>query len=166
MNVSFVLQTLFIVLVSGNIFSIFGPPDDFHYGERDGNLFLDIPISQVLAAPPEWGFVEPWAGNYVAALQEERYGDAIWARYQMFGNTSNGTYLDYPGWTVREALELDAIGYRLHERDNWKYALTVYAKSSKNDTHSDILDLMTDINRRSYYRLCKLTTPLTCYALF
>ncbi|KAF9769527.1 hypothetical protein IL306_013051 [Fusarium sp. DS 682] len=149
MMVSFLLQSLF-ALASG---SIFWQTDNFEHGDRDGSLFLDMPISDVLAAPPEWGLVEPWASDYVAALQEERYGDAIWARYHMFGDTSNGTYLDYPGWTVREALEEEAIGYRLHDRENWKYALTVYAKSSKNDTRSDILDLMKDINQRSYYRL-------------
>ncbi|KAH7234917.1 uncharacterized protein BKA55DRAFT_139916 [Fusarium redolens] len=103
--------------------------DTFKYGDRDGNLFLDVSICEAQSNRPEWGLVEPWTSDYVAALQENRYGDAIWARYQMFGGTSNGTHLEYPQWTVREAIEEDAIGYRLHARDNWKYAITVYAKS-------------------------------------
>ncbi|KAF5551213.1 hypothetical protein FMEXI_3329 [Fusarium mexicanum] len=132
--------------------SSFGCADSFNYGDRDGNLFLDLSITEARSNRPEWGLTEPWTSNYISALQENRYGDAIWARYQMFGGTSNGTFLEYPQWTVREAIEEDAIGYRLHARDNWKYAMTVYANSSKN-TQSDILDLIFDVNRRSYYRL-------------
>ncbi|ENH66515.1 hypothetical protein FOQG_13521 [Fusarium oxysporum f. sp. raphani 54005] len=145
----FIFLKAFLVLAFG---SSLGSTDTFKYGDRDGNLFLDVSISEAQSDRPEWGLVEPWTSDYIVALQENRYGDAIWARYQMFGDTSNGTYLEYPQWTVREAIEEDAIGYRLHARDNWKYAMTIYAKSNRN-IQSDILDLMFDVDRRSYYRL-------------
>ncbi|KAH7210179.1 hypothetical protein BKA60DRAFT_623481 [Fusarium oxysporum] len=131
----FIFLKAFLVLAFG---SSLGSTDTFKYGDRDGNLFLDVSISEAQSDRPEWGLVEPWTSDYIVALQENRYGDAIWARYQIFG--------------VREAIEEDAIGYRLHARDNWKYAMTIYAKSSRN-IQSDILDLMFDVDRRSYYRL-------------
>jgi hypothetical protein len=152
----FIFLKAFLVLAFG---SSLGSTDTFTYGDRDGNLFLDVSISEAQSDRPEWGLVEPWTSDYIVALQENRYGDAIWARYQMFGDTSNGTYLEYPQWTVREAIEEDAIGYRLHARDNWKYAMTIYAKSNRN-IQSDILDLMFDVDRRSYYRLCKFAKLL------
>ncbi|KAF5636123.1 hypothetical protein F52700_5437 [Fusarium sp. NRRL 52700] len=147
MVIAFLKALLILALGSRFVYA-----DTINYGDRDGNLFLDLSISEAESNPPEWGLVEPWTSNYISALRENRYGDAIWARYQMYGDTSNGTFLEYPQWTVREAIEEDAIGYRLRARDNWKYAMTVYANSSKN-TQSDILDLMFDVNRRSYFRL-------------
>ncbi|KAF4415411.1 hypothetical protein FACUT_13394 [Fusarium acutatum] len=144
---AFLKALLLLALDSG-----FGSGDTFNYGDRDGSLFLELSISEAQSKRHEWGLVEPWISDYISALEENRYGDAIWARYQMFGGTANGTHLEYPQWTVHDAIEEDAIGYRLRERDIWKHAMTFFANSSKN-TQSDILDLIFDVNRRSYYRL-------------
>ncbi|KAG5752339.1 hypothetical protein H9Q69_013765 [Fusarium xylarioides] len=144
---AFLKALLLLALGSG-----FGSAHTFDCGARDGSLFLDLSISEAQSKRHEWGLVEPWISDYISALEDNRYGDAIWARYQMFGGTANGTHLEYPQWTVRDAIEEDAIGYRLRERHIWKHAMAFYANSSKN-TQSDILDLMFDVNRRSYYGL-------------
>ncbi|EWG51919.1 hypothetical protein FVEG_10770 [Fusarium verticillioides 7600] len=147
MVLAFLKALVLLALGSG-----FASADTFDYGDRDGSLFLDLSISEAQSKRHEWGLVEPWTSDYISALEDSRYGDAIWARYQMFGDTSNGTFLEYPQWTVREAIEEDAIAYRVRERDVWKHAMAFYANSSQN-TQSDILDLIFDVDSRNYFRL-------------
>ncbi|KAF5611780.1 hypothetical protein F25303_14445, partial [Fusarium sp. NRRL 25303] len=43
-------------------------------------LFLEFSIQEVLTNKSWIPLVEPWASQYVAAVREGRYGDAIWAR--------------------------------------------------------------------------------------
>ncbi|EXA32527.1 hypothetical protein FOVG_16216 [Fusarium oxysporum f. sp. pisi HDV247] len=52
-------------------------------------LFLDISIHEVLTQTMVT-FVEPWKTTYIDSIREQRYGDAIWARYCIEGGVENG----------------------------------------------------------------------------
>ncbi|KAJ4044345.1 hypothetical protein NW756_004678 [Fusarium oxysporum] len=72
-------------------------------------LFLNISVQRVLAGT---GLdpVEPWATLYVKAVRDGRLGDAIWARYHIFGNGVDGKLED--GSTVLDSLEEEAVRYK------------------------------------------------------
>ncbi|CAG7562043.1 unnamed protein product [Fusarium equiseti] len=91
--------------------------------ERDlvEQLFLDVSIYSVVNSVDGIPSIEPWASQYVAALQERRFGDAIWARYHMMGEVENGIGAD-TNLTVRQSIEEDVAADDLAESsDDYKY---------------------------------------------
>ncbi|RSL74961.1 hypothetical protein CEP52_017885, partial [Fusarium oligoseptatum] len=53
-------------------------------------LFLEFSIQEVLTNNSWIPVVEPWASQYVSAVRDGRYGDAVWARYHIAGDVHNG----------------------------------------------------------------------------
>ncbi|KAJ5618571.1 hypothetical protein N7528_006682 [Penicillium herquei] len=107
-------------------------------------LFLDIPICQVLSTFPISPFKEPWATMYIDAIGEKRFGDPIWARYHIFGTVENGL-IDGSNKTVLEAIKEDALEYRVNEPEEYSKALMVYATTSTSDGHTSILDMIMNL---------------------
>ncbi|KAJ5906183.1 uncharacterized protein N7473_003099 [Penicillium subrubescens] len=76
-------------------------------------LFLDLPIQHVIdnkAGMP--------ATLYVNAIREQRFGDAIWVRYNIARDVEDGIKVrdDIPGntnQTVLEVIKEDALNYRV-----------------------------------------------------
>ncbi|KAL3262898.1 hypothetical protein ABHI18_002331 [Aspergillus niger] len=114
-------------------------------------LFLDLPIAEVLNRT-SGDLVEPWATEYCTAIAEQRYGDAIYARYNIFGEAKNGmlTLWDctheglYHEWniTVYEQIMEDAREYYAEELDLYQEALEFYSSSSPNDSRRDIIEAL------------------------
>ncbi|KAK7414572.1 hypothetical protein QQX98_006600 [Neonectria punicea] len=65
-----------------------------NYTEPVEQLFLDIPLNDLLYNTSIIPLVEPWASSYVDSLRNQRFGDAVWARYQMEGDVENGIIED------------------------------------------------------------------------
>ncbi|KAM0549560.1 hypothetical protein ACHAPJ_009376 [Fusarium lateritium] len=110
-------------------------------------LFLDIPVSDVVQRAEYMQLVEPWATLYVDAIHEERFGDAIWARYHMFGGIEDGK-LEGSGMTVVESITQDAVAYKQHNLEDYEKTVSVFQESSsQSDGHSDILEIVFRIYR-------------------
>lgn len=52
-----------------------------------------------------------------------------------------------------EALEESAMEYRATVPDDYKYALSLYANTSSNDTHRDVLHLLADVDLKEVSHL-------------
>ncbi|KAF5550706.1 hypothetical protein FMEXI_3665 [Fusarium mexicanum] len=103
-------------------------------------LFLDLPINDVLH-PPEWApVVEPWASSYVNSIRESRFGDAIWARYQMLGQVVDGLCR---GKTIIERITEDAMGYKKYSSEFYAAAVAFYrANNSSSDGHPEVIEII------------------------
>ncbi|KAH6991123.1 hypothetical protein BKA56DRAFT_628507 [Ilyonectria sp. MPI-CAGE-AT-0026] len=128
-----------------------------NYTEPDEPLFLDIPVRRVLNQTNGLGLVEPWASRYVASIHERRFGDALWARYHIFGEVTNGTIGDTT-LTVLGSIEEDAIEYKANAPEDFAHALSIYANTSSDDTHTEILDLLSKINLKDVTHLQERAT--------
>lgn len=106
------------------------------------HLFLDYSLYDVINK--RWPVVEPWATMYVDAVHDQRYGDAIWARYHMEGGVENGIIYSPPNptITVLESLKEDAIGYKISDPDWYAKALLFYAKTNSTDGHPEVIDII------------------------
>ncbi|KAF0640885.1 hypothetical protein NXS19_007898 [Fusarium pseudograminearum] len=120
-------------------------PDDTEPNEP---LFLDISTTSILKKEVGFGLVEPWTSRYVAAIHEKRSRDALWARYHIFGEVINGT-IEENNLTVLDRIEEDAMEYKVNEPELFSHALYFYANTSSNDTHSEILDLLANVNLKA-----------------
>ncbi|KAJ5716469.1 hypothetical protein N7493_008380 [Penicillium malachiteum] len=118
-----------------------------HYGVVE-QLFLDIPIHQILANPPQLTLVEPWVSMYVDATRDNRFGDAIWARYHMFGDVVNGIKCNGSNNTVLEEIIEDALGYRVADTEEYFQALALYETTSPSDGHLDVLDMLRNLDEK------------------
>jgi len=107
-------------------------------------LFLDVSIYDVVNSVNGIPSNEPWTSQYVDAVQERRFGDAIWARYHMMGEVTNGIVGD-TNLTVLESIEEDAVGYKTNAPEQFANALSIYAKTSSEDTKQDVLDLISNV---------------------
>ncbi|KAF5245233.1 hypothetical protein FAUST_1888 [Fusarium austroamericanum] len=116
--------------------------------EPNEPLFLDIPISDITNTAEDLKLVEPWTSRYVAAIHEKRFGDALWARYHIFGDVINGT-IEETNLTVLDRIEEDAMEYKVNEPELFSHALSFYANTSSNDTHTEILDLLENVNLKA-----------------
>lgn len=105
-------------------------------------LFLDFTIQGVLQRDTN-GFpvVDPWASDYVSALGDGRFGDAVWARYHIAGDVHD-VVIEGTGKPVLEMIEEDALGYRLGDPDIYAEALSFYA-NSVGDGHPEVLEIIT-----------------------
>ncbi|KAI2730449.1 hypothetical protein CBS147332_2301 [Penicillium roqueforti] len=117
-------------------------------------LFLDFTVQEVLQKDTR-GFpiVEPWASEYVNAIRERRFGDAVWARYHIDGGVHDGIIED-TNKTVLQMIEEDALGYRVGDPDLYAEALSsVYERTSASDGHRDVIDLLTRIGNQDIKEL-------------
>jgi hypothetical protein len=82
-------------------------------------LFLDLSIQEVLTDTSN--FVDPWKGMYVDAINDGRYGDAIWARYHIYGEPEpmpcDCGHDPARKMTVMEEIKEDALAYRVNDPD-------------------------------------------------
>jgi hypothetical protein len=106
------------------------------------HLFLDVSLHDVITK--RWPVVEPWATMYVEAVREQRYGDAVWARYHMEGGVENGIIYSppNPNITVLESIKEDAIGYKISDPEWYAKALLFYARTSSSDGHPEVIDII------------------------
>ncbi|GKZ78246.1 hypothetical protein AnigIFM56816_001802 [Aspergillus niger] len=125
-------------------------------------LFLDLPVAEVLNRT-SGDLVEPWATEYCTAIAEQRYGDAIYARYNIFGEAKDGmlTLWDctdeglYHEWniTVYERIMEDAREYYAEELDLYQEALEFYSSNSPNDSRPDIIEALNTLMNKGSNRL-------------
>ncbi|KAJ0416332.1 hypothetical protein BJY00DRAFT_234988 [Aspergillus carlsbadensis] len=109
-------------------------------------LFLDFSIQAVLADTTN--FVEPWKTMYIDSIQDGRYGDAIWARYHIYGDPEPMPCDCHPARqkTVMEEIKEDALAYRVHDPDLYFEALSFYAGTSPADGHVDVIEVITNLS--------------------
>lgn len=102
-------------------------------------LFLDLSVNRVLqrdGVPT----VEPWASLYVDAIHDGRFGDAIWARYNIMGDVNNGMI---EGLTVLESITEDAVGYKKYAPEQYAEAASFYRGTvSTADGHADVIEII------------------------
>ncbi|KAH7133508.1 hypothetical protein EDB81DRAFT_103244 [Dactylonectria macrodidyma] len=114
--------------------------------EQPEHLFLEYSMYEVLYREgphsQPWEFSEPWATMYIDAIREQRFGDAVWARYHMDGQVVDGIIKGPPNLTVMESIKEDAIGYKRHASEHFAKALLFYAKTSSADGHRDVIDVI------------------------
>ncbi|RHZ49510.1 uncharacterized protein CDV56_106561 [Aspergillus thermomutatus] len=111
-------------------------------------LFLDLPIQQVLNPSPGTKFIEPWTSLYVDAIRDARFGDAVWARYHIYGDVENGIVGGSNNMTVLDVIKEDALLYRVNEPEEYFKALFFYAKTSGADGHADVIEVITNLDER------------------
>ncbi|KAF5587853.1 hypothetical protein FPANT_6793 [Fusarium pseudoanthophilum] len=112
-------------------------------------LFLDISIHEVMTQTMVT-FVEPWKTMYIDSIREQRYGDAIWARYCIEGGVENGIIIGEgpnPDITVLDQIREDAVEAKTNEPGLWAEALELYRTSSSTDGHPEVLKIIFDTDR-------------------
>lgn len=107
-------------------------------------LFLDLVVAEVANRTAGMKTVEPWASMYCNAVSERRYGDAIYARYNIDGRSKNGTFLD-TNHTVEEEIKIDAVNYYTGYPDVYAEALSFYANNSDTDTRPEIIEAIRQV---------------------
>lgn len=113
-------------------------------------LFLDLPVADVINKTARIRMVEPWASRYCVAISEKRYGDAIYARYHIDGIAKDGIYGDLRDngdgkcilheTSVYDMIMEDARGYRECAPELYRDAMLFYSKSSPKDSRRDIIE--------------------------
>jgi hypothetical protein len=106
-------------------------------------LFLDIPITDVLQNTSMLPLIEPWSSKYVEAIQSKRYGDAIWARFHIEGGVRDGI-AQGTNDTILDIIKEDAAGYKVNAPVQYAEAVAFYASTSSEDTHSDLIKAIVD----------------------
>ncbi|KAL4722196.1 hypothetical protein ACLX1H_010972 [Fusarium chlamydosporum] len=112
------------------------------FAEPVEQLFLDLPVDQVLQRDG-LQVVEPWASQYVNAIHDTRYGDAIWARYHIFGEVVDGSI---EGLTVLESITQDAMGYKKYAPEQYAQAISLYKDTSSADGHTDVIEVISHVD--------------------
>lgn len=110
-------------------------------------LFLEFRINEVINPPRGMGFIEPWASMYIDSIRENRYGDAIWARYHIMGGVQENGILEGTTLTVLESIEEDALEARIGDEESYAEALEVYANKSSADGHPEVIALLMRLGR-------------------
>ncbi|KAF5589028.1 uncharacterized protein FSUBG_11279 [Fusarium subglutinans] len=112
-------------------------------------LFLDISIHEVLTQTMVT-FVEPWKTMYIDSIREQRYGDAIWARYCIDGGVENGVIIGQgpnPDITILDQIREDAVEAKTNEPGLWAEALELYRATSGADGHPEVIKIIFDTDR-------------------
>lgn len=112
-------------------------------------LFLDISIHEVLTQTMVT-FVEPWKTVYINSIREQRYGDAIWARYCIEGGVEDGLIIGQgpnPDITVLDQIREDAVEAKTNEPALYAEALELYLMTSSTDGHPEVLKIIFDTDR-------------------
>jgi hypothetical protein len=139
MALSYLLLFLTFLTLRGSI-TVAASTNDTDLIEQ---LFLDVSVHDIISSVDGIPAQQPWAGQYVTAIREKRFGDAIWARYHMMGEVEDGIVGD-TNLTVLQSIEEDAVGYKSNAPEQFSHALSVYANTSIEDTHSDVLQLISN----------------------
>ncbi|KAH7267781.1 uncharacterized protein BKA55DRAFT_712430 [Fusarium redolens] len=108
-------------------------------------LFLDLSVQRVLVGTGLCP-VEPWATSYVNAVRDGRLGDAIWARYHIFGNVVDGKLED--GSTILDSVEEEAVRYKKRASREWADAVAFYKKTSSADTHHEVIEVILRVDKQ------------------
>ncbi|TVY62473.1 hypothetical protein Focb16_v004218 [Fusarium oxysporum f. sp. cubense] len=108
-------------------------------------LFLEFSIQEVLTNTSWIPVVEPWASQYVSAVRDGRYGDAVWARYHIAGDVHDGIVGGTTNMTVLQSIEEDALSYKLNDPEDYAKAQALYAQTSDHDGHKDIIQTLSHI---------------------
>ncbi|RAH66886.1 uncharacterized protein BO66DRAFT_163452 [Aspergillus aculeatinus CBS 121060] len=116
-------------------------------------LFLDLPIQQVLHSRRGTEFTEPWTSMYVDAIRDARYGDAVWARYHIYGDVEDGIVGGSGGKTVREVIKEDALSYRVNAPEEYFQALAFYAGTSGADGRADVIEVIANLDEEEVAEL-------------
>ncbi|KAJ5389144.1 uncharacterized protein N7496_000212 [Penicillium cataractarum] len=113
-------------------------------------LFLDFSIQHILRNETNrFPIVEPWASDYVNAIREGRYGDAVWARYHIAGDVGvHDGIIEGTDKTVLEMIEEDALGYKVGDPDIYEEALAFYASTKPTDGHPEVIEIIMRIGRK------------------
>lgn len=111
------------------------------------SLFLDITIQEAVSKTAVMHVVEPWSTEYVDALREGRYADAIWARYHIGGDVIDGVIPGSrlpggPDITVLESIEEDAMEYWESDKEGYAVALAFYTQTADLNEHQEVIDLL------------------------
>ncbi|KAF4981626.1 hypothetical protein FDECE_17655 [Fusarium decemcellulare] len=146
--------SVFILLTLGKYARASSPPNGTELGEQ---LFLDYSVHDVVNDAIGMPVIEPWASEYVAALQEKRYGDAVWARYHILGEVKNGV-IGTTNQTVLESITEDAMGYKANAPEQYAEAVSFYANSSSKDTHTDVLNVISRVSHQDVFALQERVT--------
>ncbi|PYH43057.1 uncharacterized protein BP01DRAFT_359019 [Aspergillus saccharolyticus JOP 1030-1] len=102
-------------------------------------LFLDLRVSAVRNRTARLNLVEPWATEYCTAVLEKRYGDAIFARYNIAGQAVDGVYSEW-NITVYDMIMSDAQEYAQDHPELFADALQIYNNTNSTDTRRDIIE--------------------------
>ncbi|KAJ4258849.1 hypothetical protein NW762_007936 [Fusarium torreyae] len=113
---------------------------DAHLVEQ---LFLDLSVKEVVQRFDGLQLVEPWASLYVDAIHDSRFGDAVWARYHIFGEVVDGLY---EGKTILERITEDAMGYKKYAPEQYAEAVSFYRGASSTDVHTDVIEVILRID--------------------
>ncbi|RKK61031.1 hypothetical protein BFJ69_g17178 [Fusarium oxysporum] len=116
-------------------------------------LFLEFSIQEVLTNTSWIPVVEPWASQYVSAVRDGRYGDAVWARYHIAGDVHDGIVGGTTNMTVLQSIEEDALGYKLNDPEDYAKAQALYAQTSDHDGHKDIIQTLSHIHNQDISHL-------------
>ncbi|KAL9572178.1 hypothetical protein ACKAV7_003666 [Fusarium commune] len=126
-------------------------------------LFLEFSIQEVLTNTSWIPVVEPWASQYVSAVRDGRYGDAVWARYHIAGDVHDGIVGGTTNMTVLQSIEEDALGYKLNDPEDYAKAQALYAQTSDHDGHKDIIQTLSRIYNQDISHLeARVTYSTTC----
>ncbi|KAL1853736.1 hypothetical protein Plec18167_005055 [Paecilomyces lecythidis] len=109
-------------------------------------LFLDLSPEALQNDTTET--FEHWSGEYANALYDRRFGDAIWARYNLAGDVQNDTSKD-ARMAVFERIKEDALKYRISTPEQYTDALLLYGNTSVEDQHTDVIDMIKRIGRQN-----------------
>ncbi|GKU03692.1 hypothetical protein FLAG1_05772 [Fusarium langsethiae] len=113
--------------------------------EAPETLFLDISVQCVLH-DPGIPAVEPWATLFIDAVHDRRFGDAIWARYHIFGEVENG--MIYKS-TVLDAIKEDAMRYKKFAPEAYDEAVAFYKDTmNKADTHPEVIKIILQVDEQ------------------
>jgi hypothetical protein len=117
-------------------------------------LFLDIPPASILDGTSGASTSEPWATRYCEAVSERRFGDAIFARYNIDGRSENGIFhgTDH---TVEQEILLDAAGYYKGYPEIYAEALSFYLANSDKDTRPEIVEALRQVPAADPLRVWK-----------
>ncbi|KAK4871381.1 hypothetical protein LT330_000618 [Penicillium expansum] len=116
-------------------------------------LFLDLPIQDVLNKNAGMLVIEPWASIYVDAIRDGRFVDAVWARYHISGDLENEIAEDPNNMTVLDVIKVDALEYRVNEPEEYAKALSFYAKTSSADGHADVIETIDNLTEKDIARV-------------
>ncbi|KAI8710767.1 hypothetical protein NCS52_01536500 [Fusarium sp. LHS14.1] len=105
-------------------------------------LFLEFSIQEVLNNNSWIPVVEPWASQYVSAVRDGRYGDAVWARYHIAGDVHNGIVGGTTNMTVLQSIEEDALEYKMNDPEGYAEAQAFYARINDHDGHKEVIQII------------------------
>ena len=106
-------------------------------------IFLEFSIDEVINNSSWMPLFEPWTTQYIDAIQDGRYGDAVWARYHIGGDVRNGMIEDLcNNITVMQSIEEDAVECYDSDPEFYDEVKSFYAQTSSQDGHKDVIEVI------------------------